>query len=44
MKYFDIERVIGGKVVKSEIFLSKKKKKNNNNNNNSAKLSDCKIY
>ena len=44
MKYFDIERVIGGKVVKSEIFLSKKKNNNNNNNNNSAKLSDCKIY
>ena len=44
MKYFDIERVIGGKVVKSEIFLSKKNNNNNNNNNNSAKLSDCKIY
>ena len=38
LKYFDIQRVIGGKEVRLKIYCQKKR------NNNSAKLYDCRIH
>ena len=40
LKYSDIQRVIRGEDVKSEIYRQKKK----SNNSATAKLYDCQIY